>query len=142
MITAEEALAKFAPLVTDTIQLLNNRLGAECPEPSLTWDLVDEDVFGMSIGSRLIRLNPAAAIVLGDDYAETVVHEAAHSVTTWRQVWFLQKGRLPLGFSPHGLEWKRAMRITGYKARRLISISTKQNQRLIECVHDMLEIAS
>lgn len=101
-------------VVASTITTLNVKLGTNCPKPSMAWDLHDDERMGAAYGARLIRLNPAYAIVLGQDYEEIAMHEACHVVTVWRRGPSLRDERT---WGAHGNEWRRAMRSIGLKPR-------------------------
>jgi predicted SprT family Zn-dependent metalloprotease len=99
------------------IAKLNAHYGINCPMPAITWNLRGQSCLGRAYGSFRIDLNAKYAAALGDAYSETIQHEAAHIVTSYRCA-RLQPGDMArtggaAAWAPHGRQWQQAMRLLG-----------------------------
>lgn len=91
---------------------LNKKLGVSCPIPTVAWDLTGGSSLGQAIGWKKIRLHPALAEAIGEDYLQVVGHEVAHIVTSYR-IPPVTRWEARTKWSSHGSEWKNAMRLLG-----------------------------
>jgi len=91
---------------------------SKVPNPVIKWDLRGRSCIGQAVGVRTIRLHREAAMVQGDAYLHTCVHEACHIAvvaTIIERRLMTKSGR----WSSHGLEWQRAMKHLGFEPRRV-----------------------
>lgn len=87
------------------------------PQPAIQWNLRGKTALGQAQGSRLIRLHPIAADLIGEEYRGTALHEACHIITTARMIHH-RIGDSSGRWSAHGAEWKQAMRLLGLTPNR------------------------
>lgn len=87
------------------------------PNPTIVWNLRGKSTLGQAQGASLIRLHPTCADLMGEGYRQTALHEAAHvavnALKAYRGI-YSREGR----WSPHGAEWKAAMRLLGLRPDR------------------------
>lgn len=113
---------QFEKAIRVGIARLNEHYGITCPVPKATWSLRGQGRLGAARGYFEIKLHKGYAAVLGAEYLDTVLHEVAHIVTSYRSATQAQSRR-DGRWSPHGAEWKAAMRVLGLRPDRCASVS-------------------
>lgn len=98
-------------IVRQTLETLSQKRVVNYTMPTIRWDLKGKSCLGQAVGGSVIRLHPEAAALLGDAYAETVVHEACHIAQEQERRSLLadRKGK----YSAHGSAWRTMMRQVG-----------------------------
>lgn len=113
--------AKFELIARNALLRLATDAGISIPNPVILWNLKGKSAVGMAIGAHTIRLHAEAAALLGEQYAETVIHEACHTYVEASRA--LAKAPRTGSWSSHGHVWKQAMRSLGLRPDRCASIS-------------------
>jgi len=110
----------YADQIRMAIDNLNVRYGIYVPMPVIQWTLRGQGRMGVAFGFKSIKLHPEYAVAMGREaYLQVAIHEACHTVTTWRRHYIAKLPRQKDGrWSSHGLEWKSAMENLGRTPER------------------------
>lgn len=133
MTTVQEVWTQVAHVVQRTLE---DRFSLPRRGPvDVQWNLRGVSSLGQSVhGGDLpprLRLSPAYAVALGDDYLDVVVHEVCHHITNRRYAVAHPKARNLMqdrsgAWRPHGARWSEAMRVQGLDPRRLREVTPDQ----------------
>lgn len=115
--------AKFELIARNALQRLATNAGVPVPRPEILWNMRGRSSMGCAIGYSVIRLHPGFAEAIGDEYADTVIHEACHIFVVAQQIRAGVLSRTSYRWSSHGGEWKRAMRSLGVRPERCGNLS-------------------
>lgn len=124
---SHDDMAYYAALVAETTAKLNTALHSNANPPQIFWDVKGKSRLGYASGYKTIHLNLQYAAALGRGrYDQTVTHEVAHIVTTWRRVFLHGLSHQKSGpWSAHGSQWVRAMRAIGRPPERCSSMAAE-----------------